>query len=104
MTITDELNAILADDPDLDRWIDARTLLCDPSTPTSDLDSDPTIAESIRALIAQLESNPYARHELSMLLLDFSLCPMHRIDYAACFDDRDDECALIREYFPNHDT
>jgi hypothetical protein len=44
------------------------------------------------------------RHRLSMLALDLSLCPMHFIDYAICFDDEIDECALIRTYFPRHDT
>ena len=44
------------------------------------------------------------RHELSELALSLSLCPMHLIDYAICFDDENDECALLRSFFPLHDT
>jgi hypothetical protein len=43
-----------------------------------------------------------ARSELA--IDDFSLCPLHFIDYAICFDDDDDACAAIRACFPSHDT
>lgn len=46
---------------------------------------------------------PY-RQELSEMALSMSLCPMHRVDYQACFDDEDPECETIRRFFPNHDT
>lgn len=36
--------------------------------------------------------------------LSDSLCPLHHIDYAACFDDDDPECAPIRLIHPSHDT
>lgn len=52
----------------------------------------------LRDLIAELD-----RHDLTELLLDFSICPLHRIDYAICFDDDDPECAAIRMIHPNHD-
>lgn len=42
--------------------------------------------------------------ERSALALDLSLCPLHMIDYAICFDDDDPECAAIRQCFPSHDT
>ena len=38
------------------------------------------------------------------IAMDILINPVHHIDYAACFDDQDPECALIREYFPSHDT
>jgi hypothetical protein len=64
----------------------------------------------LRSLLADIDARiayPHdesARQRLSMLLLDNSLCPMHAIDYAICFDDDTDECATIRAYFPSHDT
>jgi hypothetical protein len=54
--------------------------------------------------IAECDYDSDSRHRLSMLALDFSLCPMHFCDYAICFDDDNDECATIRTYFPSHDT
>ena len=47
---------------------------------------------------------PSTRQLLSELCLGESLCPMHRVDYAICFDDDDPECAAIRAVFPAHDT
>jgi hypothetical protein len=38
------------------------------------------------------------------LALADSLCPMHFIDYAICFDDETPECAAIRSIHPSHDT
>jgi len=47
----------------------------------------------------------YARDELSQLYMRHSLCPMHHIDWAICFDDQDAECSAIRSIFPHsHDT
>lgn len=45
-----------------------------------------------------------SRDDLSILRLSFSLCPIHSIDYAICFDDDDADCAQIRAAFPSHDT
>lgn len=48
---------------------------------------------------------PFLRDELSEIAMELSLCPMHFIDWAACFDDERDECAAIRAIFPySHDT
>lgn len=47
--------------------------------------------------------NPY-RQQLTEMALSMSLCPMHLVDYAICFDDEDDECKVIREFFPDHDS
>jgi hypothetical protein len=44
------------------------------------------------------------RESLTELLLYYSLCPLHAIDYAICFDDNDAECAAIRTIHPSHDT
>lgn len=41
---------------------------------------------------------------LTELRLEYSLCPLHGIDYAICFDDDDPECAQIRAIHPSHDT
>lgn len=72
-----------------------------------DPDSPPLTMEIIHEMIdlfSILENDEYSRQEITMLYLDDSLCPMHHCDYAICFDDDDEECALIREYFPDHDT
>lgn len=44
------------------------------------------------------------RESLTTLALHHSLCPLHLIDYAICFDDADPECAAIRTIHPTHDT
>jgi hypothetical protein len=45
------------------------------------------------------------RDALTMRCLAESLCPLHRIDFAICFDDDDPDCAQIRMIFPDsHDT
>jgi hypothetical protein len=45
------------------------------------------------------------RDELSKLAMDHSLCPIHWVDWAICFDDEPEDCAQIRAIFPNgHDT
>lgn len=95
-----------------DRDSDIRDLLCtdidDHPTPDDHMISD--IPAELAAIIDrafQLAQSEYAetyRHALSELLLSHSLCPMHHIDYAICFDDQTPECATIRAYFPSHDT
>lgn len=44
------------------------------------------------------------REALTETLLQFSLCPIHRHDYAICFDDQNPECAAVRTIHPNHDS
>ena len=47
----------------------------------------------------------YGRDEISHLAMQHSLCPVHYVDWAICFDDEDPECAQIRAIFPHgHDT
>lgn len=85
-----------------------RMLMTDPDMPISDMPADlrpanATIADLRRAL-KTIIADPYSRDELTDLALADSLCPLHFIDYAACFDDDDDECAQIRTIHPSHDT
>lgn len=44
------------------------------------------------------------REELTMLTFNMSLCPLHLVDYAICFDDENSECEAIRKIWPGHDT
>lgn len=52
--------------------------------------------------IIMLES--FHTEQITELCLNLSLCPLHRIDYAICFDDDDAECAAIRQIHPNYDS
>lgn len=45
-----------------------------------------------------------ARERLTHIALALSLCPVHLVDYAICFDDDDAECAQVRIIHPSHDT
>ena len=73
--------------------------------PIAALDDAPAyIYDALRALLATIDAYPYSREYLTKLLLDNSLCPLHCIDYAICFDDDDDECLAIRMIHPDHDT
>lgn len=91
------INSMLALDNDYsDLSITLRALLIDDdATDLPAADFAPLLLAAIRELDT---------HSLSMLRLDFSLCPLHAIDYAICFDDDDPDCAAIRAAFPNHDT
>jgi len=110
---TDELirrfNA-LSDDAEGDAAFDARMLLIDDEFPSECAESTPSRHAALRAIIRELTArasephDEYDRYSLSMLLLSHSLCPMHAIDYAICFDDDEPQCATIRAYFPCHDT
>lgn len=86
-----------------------RDLLIDRDCNSADA-FDPTDApdyayDTMRALLATIDAYPYSRDDLTKLLLDNSLCPLHAIDFAICFDDDDTECAAIRTIYPHsHDT
>ena len=42
---------------------------------------------------------------LTELLMAASLCPLHRCDWAICFDDENPQCEAIRMIYPHsHDT
>jgi hypothetical protein len=96
-------------DPDLERALDdddcdaaIRYLLIDRNYDLTDFFT-PNIASLMRdRLLAMLDR--LTTDERSTLMLAQSLCPIHAIDYAICFDDDDAECAAIRTAFPSHDT
>lgn len=67
-------------------------------------DAPATIYDAIRALLSIIDADPYSTELMTSLLLDHSLCPMHAIDYAICFDDDEPACAAIRTIHPSHDT
>lgn len=82
-----------------------RDLLIDrDATHTDSYDASPAHYDILRDLLATIDAYPYHRDDLTAMLLDNSLCPLHAIDYAICFDDDDDECAAIRTIHPSHDT
>lgn len=89
-----------------------RDLLIDrnaqPNPPRTDdpfpLDAPQFIYDYLRELLHLIDRAPYQTDAMTALLLDNSLCPMHAIDYAICFDDDDPECAAIRAIHPSHDT
>lgn len=111
-----ELDAIARrPDPNCDIYIAIRHLLIDPTQTIDDFSTltDPTaidLFDIIRDHILAIDEHCDLPHQSdsiqsrSMLLLEYSLCPMHRIDYAICFDDDDPDCAQIRALFPSHDT
>lgn len=110
---TDRIDELIADD-DL-RFIlrDALISRCNDERYDADsIDADmiehaPLNATNFAAMMLALNSlidDEYARDELTELLLSYSLCPLHAIDYAICFDDDDAECAPIRIIHPSHDT
>lgn len=46
-----------------------------------------------------------SRDQLSEMLMQHSLCPIHHVDWAICFDDLEPGCEQIRFCFPTgHDT
>jgi hypothetical protein len=75
---------------DHDEYNDFRNMLIDTDDPK-------TLAPLINAKCDDTES-------ITEIALSLSLCPLHRIDYAICFDDNDAECAQIRLIHPNHDS
>lgn len=61
--------------------------------------------ELCESLDFALDPQNYMIDQISQIALDESLCPLHRIDFAICFDDDDPECSQIRQIFPSsHDT
>lgn len=63
------------------------------------------IAEIVEAVHALTIYKYGGRDKLSDVAMSLSLCPLHMIDWAICFDDETPECSQIREIFPHgHDT
>ncbi len=62
-------------------------------------------ARRIAELLDRVWESEFHRDQLSELAMELSLCPLHFIDWAICFDDANPECSQIREIFPySHDT
>lgn len=85
----------MLDDDNFDISTIIRDLLIDADSIDFDHELRDIISDCIKSL---------TRDELSMMRLEYSLCPYHATDYAICFDDDDDDCAQIRAIFPSHDT
>jgi hypothetical protein len=93
----DAINTLAIDDDDLSDAI--RDLLIAPDD--ADQSHHP-LADTIRLAITTLDDRD--PQTTSMMRLANSLCPLHRCDYAICFDDDDPDCAAIRRCFPDHDS
>lgn len=91
MNLTDAINTLLADshaDLDDDTYNDARATL---------IDAD-------KLAITTLRLDRTLGERLTDAALAASLCPLHLIDYAICFDDDPDDCRPIRIVHPCHDS
>jgi hypothetical protein len=62
------------------------------------------VAQKVFGLYVTLRLNRWGRDTITELALEASLCPLHFVDYAICFDDEDPECSQIRVIHPSHDT
>lgn len=93
---------------DFDFLTDVRNLLAEMADPEFDIRQFLLEAESNRSLDllrAQDFIGCMSRDQLTGLLIQHSLCPLHRCDWAICFDDEDPSCDAIRQIYPNsHDT
>lgn len=70
-----------------------------------DITCDPALGAELISLLDELRSNRFSRDYFTELAIADSLCPLHFIDWAICFDDDDPDCAQIRTIYPNsHDT
>lgn len=102
-----DIDALLLDDPECDNYMMIRELLIAiPSFPDSNThliaSLPPDTPRPPLSLITTLRD--LNRESLTDLALRLTLCPLHLIDYAICFDDDDAECAAIRSIHPTHDT
>lgn len=109
MISTDAIDALLDSDTD---FMLIRTLMIDIDTPLDDMHrmlaechDDPYTDDALNDLRNTIIDDIMPNRELiTYTALRLSLCPLHLIDYAICFDDDDDECAAIRTIHPSHDT
>lgn len=73
-------------------------------------DARDDVAAYVREMIIDQPFAPLAdlstadRELLTTACLALSLCPVHLIDYAICFDDEPDACAAVRLIHPAHDS
>lgn len=82
-----------------DELVDIDDLLTEHDADLDDYDAINELLTYTNALIAADD-----RESLTTIALDQSLCPLHIIDYAICFDDQNAECATIRIIHPAHDS
>lgn len=109
LTLMHHTRAILAQYSNADQF---RDLLIDPDSTYDDATDDhcdiiltpSAFAECADALRFALDPQNHLIELITELALSLSLCPLHRIDYAICFDDENAECAQIRMIHPTHDT
>lgn len=70
----------------------------------TDADFDDAAITDLINIAHELITNADHRETLTDIALSLSLCPLHLIDYAICFDDDDADCAAIRMIHPSHDS
>lgn len=70
-------------------------------SPADTPDAPPSMIATIRRLLKTAEHDTPT--QFADMLLNLSICPMHRHDYAICFDDQLDACSAIRAEHPNFD-
>lgn len=112
MNLTDAINAMIDNDDAIN--FATRSLLIDSTDiaaaidAANDYDDNAYAADRRRAALtmiaALIELAADDAETMTDLLLAYSLCPMHAIDYAICFDDDDADCAAIRLIHPSHDS
>jgi hypothetical protein len=72
---------------------------------TSVITRDWLVQNSPEDIVAYTNDFGMARDLVSEMAMSLSLCPVHFIDWAICFDDEDPECGQVRAIFPqSHDT
>lgn len=98
--------AATRDDDDSDAILMIRdAMINDPATPNElralAADYDYRAIDLIPILDAILS---LSTDDLTAFRLSLSICPLHAIDYAICFDDDNPNCAQIRAIHPSHDS
>lgn len=106
MTTINQLHIRLLDDDD-NALAFRDMLICDAENLNddyiADIASDWGISLATAHRLAELRKS-LGDAELAIYRYADSLCPIHAIDYAICFDDETAECAQIRITCPSHDT
>ena len=64
---------------------------------------EPT-AKRLAELLDTIYGDTFAKQFTTLLALEYSICPVHIVDYIMCFQDNEPGCDQIREYFPDRDS